>query len=250
MKNEKIKSLKSLLLVLMLALTWACDSGDDSGPVEPETKGPISGEVNLYNSQGVPTAYEDMTVTIVGTSMNTKTNNRGKFNFSSVDFGEYQLEFKKEGFGTFYKTVEHNKGFSVNGTVLTTLSLGRISNTAIYDAIPSQENGDIKVRVTTIPVGTSTDPVYVTFFFDSEVTVSNTENEGIKGPIAFFSGQGTNEVTITASELASMGFTSGETVYFRVYGDSFHTNAYVGAAGTVHPNAKTPGSSTMSVVLP
>jgi len=34
------------------------------------------------------------------------------------------------------------------------------------------------------------------------------------------------EITLTASDLSGMGFSSGATVYVKVYGDSFWSNEY------------------------
>ncbi len=241
---------KKIFSLLALLILFSCGKSDDEGPIEVETNGPISGEVNLFSSQGLATSFEDMTVSIEGTNFSINTNTQGAFNFPSVPFGNYRLMFEKTGFGTYYQTVEHDKGFSQNGTHLITLSLGKISNTAIYEAIPRLEGGDIQIRVVTNPVGRATSPVYVTVFFDSEVTVSNIENEGIRGPFIFNTGNTANILTITANQLSEMGFTSGDHVYFRAYGDSFHTNKYDGAMGTVHPNTRAPGSTTMSFVLP
>ena len=42
---------------------------------------------------------------------------------------------------------------------------------------------------------------------------------------------------IAIAQVQDLGFTSGETVHFKIYGDSFQTNAYEGDNGTVHPNA-------------
>lgn len=242
--------LKKFLLLLSCIAMHSCGSDDAAEPVV-ETKGPISGIVNLYSSQGLPTANSEMTINIIGTNYSLETNEQGEYYFPSVPFGTYTLEFIKEGFGTFYKEVEHDKGFRQNGTELVTLSLGRISNTAIYETIPSLDNGDIKILIVTSPVGTPTSPVYVSVFFHDEVTISNTENSGARGPYTFSSGSTSNTITISATQIAEMGFSSGDHLYFRVYGDSFHSNSYTDENNNVvHPNVKNPGSTTMSFVLP
>ena len=240
---------KSFILISFIAFI-SCGSDEATEPVI-ETKGPIHGIVNLYSSQGLPTANSDMTINLVGTAYSLETNEQGEYYFPSIPFGNYTLEFIKEGFGTFYKEIEHDKGFRQNGTELVTLSLGRISNTAIYETIPSLDNGDIKILIVTSPVGTPTSPVYVSVFFHDEVSISNTENSGARGPYTFSSGSTSNTITISATQLSELGFTSGDHVYFRVYGDSFHSNSYTDENGSVvHPNGKTPGSTTMSFVLP
>lgn len=245
-----MKRFFSLFAAIALLITLGCSS-DDAPPIpENETKGPISGTVNLYDSKGIAVINENMIVSIMGTNLKAETNAQGFYNFPSVDFGNYVLEFKKEGFGTFQKEVEHNTGFTQNGTQILTLSLGKISETNIYETIPEQENGDIKIRIVTNPVGTASNPVYVSIFFHTENSISNTVNAGAKGSVGFFSGNSGNIVTITADELSEMGFTTGDEVFIKVYGDSYHTNEYEGeSGGRIHPNAKQPGSSIMSLVL-
>lgn len=244
-----MKKLNSLLLLAILLIS-SC--GSDDGGTDPvvETSGPISGSVNLFDSRGLAVQYDQMTVSIVGTELTAQTNGQGAFNFPSVPFGDYVLAFTKDNFGTHMREVEHDKGFSQNGTNLITISLGQISQTDIYETIPQKDGGNINLRVVTTPVGTATSPVYVSVFFSSEISVSNSENQGVIGPVRFFSGNSANTITITASQLSEMGFNSGDNVYFKVYGDSFHTNEYESDNGTVHPNVKTPGSGIMSVVLP
>lgn len=245
-----MKRLFSLFAPIALLLTLGCDSDDAPPSPGDETKGPISGTVDLFDSKGLDVINENMTVSIVGTSFTTKTDAQGFYNFPSVGFGDYVLEYKKEGFGTFLKEVEHKTGFAQNGTQILTLSLGKISETNIYETIPEQENGDIKIRIVTTPVGTASNPVYVSIFFHTENLISNTVNVGAKGSIGFFSGNSGNIVTITAKELSEMGFNTGDEVFIRVYGDSYHTNEYEGeSGGRIHPNARQPGSSIMSLVL-
>lgn len=245
-----MKQLLSFLSIIIVFSVLSCGSDGSNTDPQVETKGPISGTVNLFDSRGLAVLYENMDVTIVGTNFTTKTDANGFYNFPSVPFGDYTLEFAKEDFGTFLKKVEHNTGFSQNGTQLITLSLGKISETNIYETISSQENGDIKIRVVTTPVGTATSPVYVSIFFYTENSVSNTINVGAKGSIGFFSGNAGNIVTITAEELSDMGFNTGDQVFFKVYGDSYFTNEYEGENGEfIHPNVKQPGSSILSLTL-
>lgn len=245
-----MKRLFSLLAPIAFLITLGCGSDDTPPDSEDETKGPISGTVNLFDSKGLAVVYENMEVSIVGTNFKAETNAQGFYNFPSVDFGDYVLEYKKQGFGTYYRNVEHKTGFSQNGTQIITISLGKISETNIYETIPEQEDGNIKVRIVTTPVGTASNPVYVSIFFHTENSISNTVNVGAKGTIGFFSGNAGNIVTITAEELSEMGFNTGDEVFIRVYGDSYHTNEYEGENGeNIHPNAKQPGSSIMSLVL-
>ena len=242
--------MKKIGFTIWLSLAWLLTGCESDNPIEPinETSGPISGTVNLFTSAGITAQFNDMTVNIVGTDYTAITNTEGYYNFPSVPFGDYRLEFIKENYGTYYEDVTHNKGFSQFGTQVITLSLGEISKTSIYETIEKIENGDLLIRIVTIPIGTVTNPTYVTIFFGSNVDVSNFNNQAVFGPLTFNSGNAGNVVTIPAEKLANMGFEVGDAVYFIVYGDSYHTNTYQSDSGLAHPNVSVPGSSIMSFV--
>ncbi|KAB2809983.1 hypothetical protein [Phaeocystidibacter luteus] len=57
-------------------------------------------------------------------------------------------------------------------------------------------------------------------------------------------------ITITASELSDFGFTSGEQIYVRVYGDSFYSNDYEENGASVFPNVNLTSAQAVSVVVP
>lgn len=239
----------SFAAFLLLLFTLNCGGDDPIEPLPEETAGPISGSVSLFSSRGLPELNEGMTVSIEGTNLSTVTDRQGNYNFPSVPFGNYELKFEKEGFGTFFKPVEHDKGFREFGTRLIDISLGMKSSTAIYELLARLNQGAIETRVVTAPIGTGISPVYVTYFFGDDVDVSNSVNQGVVGPLTFSEGTAGNIVNFSKERLAEMGFETGETVYIRVYGDSFHTNFYQGPEGTVHPNVKEPGSGISSFVL-
>ncbi len=243
------KQKNSLLILLLSLFVFACGTDEPQGPLETETSGPISGSVSLFTAKGLADLKNGMTVSIEGTTLATVTDINGIYNFPSVPFGNYDLKFEKEGYGTFFKPVEHDKGFREFGTQLIDISLGQKSETAIYELLARLNNGDIETRVVTAPIGTGTSPVYVTFFFADDVDVSNSNNQGVIGPLSFSEGTTGNIVNFSKERLADMGFETGETIYIRVYGDSFHTNFYQGPEGIVHPNVKEPGSGISSFVL-
>lgn len=236
------------MIIFMALAMLSCSSDNAPQPPFNETSGPISGTVNLFTNDGIPTQFNDMAISIVGTNFTATTDSEGDYNFPSVPFGDYTLVFEKENFGTFQKEVSHNKGFSQNGTQILTLSLGEISRTSVTETVEKIEDGNLLIRIVTVPTGNATKPVYVTIFFAPTVDVSNRTNQGVFGPLTFLSGNSGNIVTITGEQLSEMGFEIGDAVYFRVYGDSFHTNAYESDGNTIHPNVREPGSSIMSFV--
>jgi len=247
------RSLKALLLTLLFVVTISCSDDDLGTPVEESGSGAIQGVVVLHDQFGIPVANEDMTISITGETYTATTAANGSYVLTSVPLGTYELVYEKEGFGTFKTEVEHSRSFERGSTTLLTYYLGEKSTTFIGgNGSAAFDNGNLVIDASTLPAGSATNPVYLSTFFSKEDNVSNQVNIGLIGPVRYISGSTNVEVEITAAELANLGFTSGETIYFRIYGDSFQTNAYQGEDGKIHPNANTTSNASVSssIVMP
>jgi hypothetical protein len=209
--------------ILILFIT-SCSSNDDSPAAA--TRANISGSVNLYNESTNQVDLSNMTVSVLGTMpLNSAvTDAQGKFVLSNVPFGTYTLEYTKNGYGTYKKFgVVH--GINGQATALTaTPSLGQVSTTSITGITASTSANQVVLSISTNPGGSAANRRYIRYFLSTSQSVSAT-NYSYYSPV-FTSQINPFEKTILATELISAGFTSGQQVYVRAYGDSFWDNAY------------------------
>jgi hypothetical protein len=209
--------------ILILFIT-SCSSNDDSPAAA--TRANISGSVNLYNESTNQVDNSNMTVSVLGTMpLNSAvTDAQGKFVLSNVPFGTYTLEYTKNGYGTYKKFgVVH--GTNGQATALTaTPSLGQVSTTSITGITASTSANQVVLSISTNPGGSAANRRYIRYFLSTSQSVSAT-NYSYYSPV-FTSQINPFEKTILATELVSAGFTSGQQVYVRAYGDSFWDNAY------------------------
>jgi hypothetical protein len=205
--------------ILILFIT-SCNSNDDSPAAA--TRANISGSVNLYNESTNQVDNSNMTVSVLGTM--PVTDAQGKFVLSNVPFGTYTLEYTKNGYGTYKKFgVVH--GTNGQATALTaTPSLGQVSTTSITGITASTSANQVVLSISTNPGGSAANRRYIRYFLSTSQSVSAT-NYSYYSPV-FTSQINPFEKTILATELISAGFTSGQQVYVRAYGDSFWDNAY------------------------
>jgi hypothetical protein len=209
--------------ILILFIT-SCSSNDDSPAAA--TRANISGSVNLYNESTNQMDLSNMTVSVLGTMplISAVTDAQGKFVLSNVPFGTYTLEYTKNGYGTYKKFgVVH--GTNGQATALTaTPSLGQVSTTSITGITASTSANQVVLSISTNPGGSAANRRYIRYFLSTSQSVSAT-NYSYYSPV-FTSQINPFEKTILATELVSAGFTSGQQVYVRAYGDSFWDNAY------------------------
>jgi hypothetical protein len=209
--------------ILILFIT-SCNSNDDSPAAA--TRANISGSVNLYNESTNLVDLSNMTVSVLGTMplISAVTDAQGKFVLSNVPFGTYTLEYTKNGYGTYKKFgVVH--GTNGQATALTAIpSLGQVSTTSITGITASASANQVVLSISTNPEGSAANRRYIRYFLSTSQSVSAT-NYSYYSPV-FTSQINPFEKTILATELVSAGFTSGQQVYVRAYGDSFWDNAY------------------------
>lgn len=241
-------SMKFMFVVLSACL-FSCSKNEE---VVPVTKAAITGSVNLYDEATNPLDKSGMTVTVVGTSplITAVTDADGKFTLSDVPFGTYSLQYEKPGYGTFKKfAVQHSN--SGSSTIITsTPSLGKISGTAITNLSVTTAGSNIVLSATTNPAGSSGNRRYVRYFLSASPTVGSSNYSYVSPGLV--SQINPYDATLTASNLISWGFTSGQTVYARFYGDSFWSNEYEdGSLGRrVFPNLNAGASNIVSFIVP
>lgn len=240
------------LTILLFSGIFIISCIDSETASDSVTSADISGSVNLYDEGTVKADNSGMVVRIEGLTplVSTTTNADGKFLLKNVPFGMYNLVYEKQGYGTYKnpKTEHTNTGLP---TVLTfTPSLGQKSTTDVTKVVATRNGNDVVVSVTTNPSGSNGNPKYIRFFLNTTSNVSSEKylyySPGLVSKINPY------DITLKQADLLQMGFTSGKTVFVKVYGDSFWSNEYEDPILKikVFPNLKINTVEAVSFVVP
>lgn len=238
-----------IYVFLILIGLSSCSTNEDPTP-ESVTKADITGSVNLYNEGTTPIDNSNMTVKAEGTTstFTATTDSNGDYTLSDVPFGNYTIVYEKSGFGTYKKwDIEHVN----NATpILNTPSLGEISTTQITFVEANASANDIILSVTTSPAGSNENTRYVRYFLSANSNVSNENytyySSGLVAQI------NPKEITLSNNDLTNAGFFSDDTVFVRVYGDSFWSNEYEDPdlGRKIFPNLNMTSINSISFVIP
>lgn len=241
--------MKFKILMFILAIATVSCSSDDSNN-DPITKANITGSVNLYDEGTTLLDESNMLVKVVGTNplITALTNSNGQFVLEDVPFGTYTIEYEKAQYGVFKKFNFSHQG---NANAITEIpSLGKTSSTEITDLLINIVNGQVVFSITTSPAGNNSNRRYVRYFLSTSATVSNS-NYMYHSP-TFISQINPYQSTLTQTELINAGFTSGQTVYVKAYGESYWSNEYldVNLNKKVFPNLNTVSANAVSFIVP
>ena len=244
--------MKLKYLFLSLILIWgltSCSSDDDNPPTNlPATSANISGSVNLYDEGTTQIDNSGMTVSVDGSSITATTNAAGEYTLQNVPFGNVTLIYEKTGYGTFKKfNINHNNGDTF---ITENPSLGQMSTTTITDLNASVNGGDVSVSATTDPAGSNGNTRYIRYFLSEDANVSD-DNYSFHSQ-TLISRINPYQLILSQDELINAGFLTGQTVYIKVYGESFWGNEYnePNSSTTVFPNLNSNSATAVSFVVP
>ncbi|MBG7612360.1 carboxypeptidase regulatory-like domain-containing protein [Polaribacter sp. BAL334] len=243
----KLKHLTFSLLVFLVINS--CSEDKDSQP-DPITKANITGSVNLYDEGITQVDNSNMKVKVEGVtpSISAITDVNGKFTLIDVPFGTYTIVYEKLGFGTFKKVnIEHLNSATA---ILNTPSLGKISTTQITNLEANVSGNNIIISVTTNPAGNNGNRRYIRYFLDMDSNVSNESYTYYS--LGLISQINPYQIILSQNDLTKAGFSSGQTVNVKVYGDSFWSNEYYdpNLGRNVFPNLNMASVSSVAFVIP
>ena len=212
------------LVILTIALATSCNKNKNEDP-QPDILYNISGSVNLYDEGVTQVDSDGMTVSIVDANpaKTSTTDVEGKFSLEEVEKGTYDLVFEKSGYGT-YKVfgVDHNMD---EPTFLTnTPSLGQKSTTSIKAIQIFSAIDEVTISATLDQDASIGNPRYIRVLFSSESNISPENYDAFSGVLQREINPA--EIAYSKQDLLDLGFTSGQTVYVNVAGDSFWSNEY------------------------
>jgi hypothetical protein len=251
-----VKTLLINFFVLILCCTCfiACDKTDPG----PATNGKLTGTLQTWDDKS--TSIADKGGIIVTTEYpsvyTTTTDTSGKFSFDNLDFDKYDLSFSKPGYGTYrIFSYAHNNNPATNPTINTIplINFAKISTTAITNLVylKASVNGVVGVsfQVTVSPNPTTLKRAFIRYFLSISPSVADTSYAVYTPPI----GTSTTIATdgFTNDELTGYGFTKGQKIYIKAYGESLRSNDYddPNLRKRVFPNLNPTSAAAISFVM-
>ncbi|MCA6498025.1 MAG: carboxypeptidase regulatory-like domain-containing protein [Chitinophagaceae bacterium] len=265
---------KSLGIALILLLACNKNSNQHSITVPDviqaeKRRGNISGGIQLYDMDGKAIAdASGATITIAQSNVSTQTNSTGKWTLDSIPFGTYDLAISKPGFGTsritglYHAAINHattNVGSNRYLSMISTISITKVVVRKLSESAPEIAaliaSGLIKedgILFNPVFVNSSADDKAVRFFFSTSPDVSSTnfmvtEKQRFSGKET-----GSENDNFKLSWWIDNGFTPGQTIYLKAYGDARISDDYEDAVSglTIFPSLSGNGSPVVSFVLP
>ena len=241
----EMKNYDNYLMLILALILFSCGDSNDNTII---TTANISGSVILFDEGITQVENTGMTISVEGSSISTSTNANGNYTLTNVPFGNTTLIFEKNGFGTFKKfDIDHNNGDTF---ITENPSLGQKSSTTITNLTVSLNGNDVTIAATTNPAGSINNTRYIRYFFSLQSSVSNTNYDSVLETIQ--SQINPYNLNLSVSALSALGFSSGQTIYVRAYGESFWSNQYndPNSSTTIFPNLNLNTSAAVSFVMP
>lgn len=243
-------------IVLMAVLMVSCKKD----PVTPTvTGGKLTGNIQTWDDKTTSTTDQaGITVAVTNTTGYTATattDATGKYSFDNLPYDIYDFTLSKSGYGTLkvYGVANTNGGTGVT-TIVPTIGFGKLSTTTVTSLSVSGNTFNGQPGVTfnygISPAPSTSSRAFVRYFLSTSATVSNT-NYTAFSTLYNFSNL-SNVTGFSANDLIGMGFTSGQTVYVKMYGDSFKSNEYQdpNTGKWVFPNINTTTAAAVSFIVP
>ena len=236
----------------------SCSKNDSTTSVP--TSGNLFGSIQTWDDK--TTSTNDMagvTVTITNlVNKSTTTDAQGKYTFTNLPYDQYDIEISKTGYGTmkvFGITHSYDPAASTLGsTQLPSISFGKKSTTSVTALAVNGNNvlGEpgVSFSYTVSPTPTPASRAFVRYFLSTAADVSPTKYLAASAVVNFSNGSGITG--FSTSQLIGMGFASGQTVYVKMFGESFVTNEYYqpNLGYKIYPNINLTSQPAVSFVVP
>lgn len=215
------------------------------------TEANLAGKVNLFDDLEGALSDSGMTVYILDSNplVSDVTDENGNYSLDNLIFGSYTLVYSKQGYGTFLQSVLHADDCQLTNT-MPEYYLGERSTTTITSFTTTTIPSGVKLNIGIFPEGSSEEARYVRVFYSNQSDVSNSSYDFQSGLIEMTEANYT--ITLNIGDIHGMGFQTGETVYCKVYGDSFHSNEYFDfdIEGLYYPNTNIVTQPNVEFIAP
>lgn len=244
-----------LLVVLLITAFLACSKKTYDNT--PPATGALSGSVQTWDDKLASTTdAAGITVTITNlTGVSAITDANGRYTFNNLPFDTYDLSFSKSGYGTYrIFGISHANTGSQTPTQVPLVSFGKQSTTTVtgLSVNGNSLNGEpgVTFAYNLSPAPSTASRAFVRYFLGTASDVSST-NYRAYSQLSNFSNL-SNITGFTQSQLIAMGFSSGQTVFVRMFGDSWRSNDYFdpNLGRQVFPNINLTTVAAISFVVP
>jgi hypothetical protein len=240
------------IIAFAVLFTFNACKKESTNPEPTGTKSKLTGTVQLWDDKvDFNLDKSGVTVSIDGVP-STTTDANGRYSFDNLINDIYTITFTKAGYGTC-KLVGINHAYNAAGTTVPNKSLGKISTTKV-DAFSYNNNTfngapGASFTYTLNPAPSVNNKGFVRYFLSKSASVSNTNYEAFTEVKSYSSN---NIAGFSVDDLAALGFQSGQTVYIKMYGDSFISNDYddPNSGKRIFPNLNTSSPAAVSFVIP
>lgn len=254
-----LKEITVSLLVISVILFFSCKkatqgptgSQGPAGQNGSPLKGNLAGFITFYDQYGNKVkADTSLAVSIAGTSYITKSDTLGRFIFKNIYTGEYNLYFTSVNYG---RGGIVGQSFSGNGTLYCPMiSVSQIPSFSITNtqAVPSGMNIVLSYTVNTAYTANRKIAIYA----DNNAGVSNQHFRFLTTGF-ITSGVTTYTLNLVQALFTSNGFTSGQTVYLKLYPaayNAFSSSMYEDTitGQTIYNALNTSGGASASFMMP
>ncbi|WP_461136987.1 carboxypeptidase-like regulatory domain-containing protein [Spirosoma lituiforme] len=244
-------------LYLIALSCWAIISScsNDTNQTPTPAGGPLQGTVQLWDDKINPlTDHSGVTVTVDDlSSLSATTDASGKYSLASLPYGLHDLTLSKGGIGSYRLFgVAHTQ--SATASTLPTIILGKTATTSVtsLSVAGTTYNGGpgVSLLYSVSPTPTATNRGYVRYFLSTDPAVSSTNYRYVSPVVSALN----NNVTggFTKDDLITAGFSTNQTVYVRLYGESVQSNSYTdpNVGKSTFPNLNTTTSPAVSFIMP
>jgi len=255
MKSQKNKI--AILPLVMLTLTLTLFSRKKTNDNTASTGGKLQGTIQAWDDKlSYNLDASGITVSIVNnTAYRATTDANGKFTFDNLPFDNYDLQISKSGYGNkkIYGII-HAATSTSSDTMIPLVGFGKLSTTTIASFSTSGNNfaGEpgVGFTITFNPAPSTSNRAYIRYFFSTSADVSSSKYTAVSDLKTYASNN--SFAGFTVSDLAAMGFVSGQTVYVKAYGDSFQSNDYTDPSigKRVFPNLNLTSPNAISFIIP
>jgi hypothetical protein len=260
MKSSFNLILKGVFLILSLSsvlFLTSCSDDNDTPPIP--TKGTLLGNIQTFDDKLVSTNDAGGVIVtasnLTGQTFTATTDNTGRYTFNDLPFDSYQFEISKTGYGTLKVFgISHVYNKDVISTIVQNVPFGKLSTTTVT-GLSFKEfsiNGEVGVsfNYALSPTPSPSNKGFVRYFLSTSANVSNS-NYTARTEVLSFSSLSAN-TGFPKERLLEMGFTAGQTVYVRMYGDSFISNNWEDPTSGVEvfPNINPTTVAAVSFVVP
>lgn len=240
---------KYFLLAILFAITFSCTKENEEPVSLPVT---LAGEVFTTDEFGYTTSgREDIKVSVGGAStVESATDEHGKYLIEKLKTGTYNITFSKEGFGT--SVIQGLPLLGGNVPVYLNANLIRSSTTQLSNLSVTINNNQFVLTgkvIHTYPYDTDVNGPRAIFFLGKEGNVSgHAYQQSFSNVLNYSSGETFN----LTSAIDYKVFPSGTTVYIIGYGVASYDAGYLDLASDliIYPTLNGQPSNITSIKIP